>query len=230
MTARPAPPLGRPSSPSERPSELRPLPRSGQPGRVLGGLLLVIVCGAVTAFLFAAAANRQQVLVVARDVPIGAKLTADDLAAAQVGADAPVKTMPASQKGQMVGLYAATDLRAGTLLTASEVTGALSPSPGQQVVAVAFKASQLPPLHPGDQVLVVPTPGAGGQDTGGNAGSAAAPLANQVPAVVDQVADPDADGMVRVSLLAASDVGSAIVRQASTGRISLVVTMRRGNS
>lgn len=230
MTTRSAPPLGRSSSPGDRPGELRPLPRSGQRGRVLGGLLVVIVCGALTAFLFVAAAHRQQVLVIARDVPIGTKLTADDLVAAQVGADAPVKTVPASQKTQMVGLYAATDLRAGTLLTTSEVTSALSPGQGQQVVAVAVKASQIPSLHPGDQVLVVPTPGAGGQDTGGNAGSAAAPLANQVPAVVDQVADPDADGMVRVSLLAASDVGSPIVRQASTGRISLVVTMRRGNS
>ena len=207
---------------------LRPLPRSGQRNRVLGGLLLVAVSGALVAWLFVTASDRTPVLVVARDVPVGARITAADLITAQVGADSSVRTVPETRKTQMVGLFAAVDLRAGTLLTPSELTDAQSPQPGQMLVPVAQKASQLPALSPGDQVTVVPTPGSGGQDNSSSGNGAAGPLTHPVPAVVDQVTDPDAEGTVRVQLLVSSDAGSLILQQASTGRWALAVTARRG--
>jgi hypothetical protein len=49
-----------------------------------------------------------------------------------------------------------------------------------------------------------------------------------VAATVDRVAAPDAEGTVVVNLLVGADAGPAIARQASLGRIALVVTARRG--
>jgi hypothetical protein len=127
----------------------------------------------------------------------------------------------------VVGRVAAVDLRSGSLLTHRQITTALTPGQGQQIVAVGVRSAQLPAgnLRPGDQVLVVATPGSGGQDA---AASATAPLTRDVPATVDRVSAPDTDGTVVVNLLVGADVGPTIARQASLGRIALVVTARRG--
>ncbi|WP_395110233.1 SAF domain-containing protein [Actinomadura sp. SCN-SB] len=206
---------------------LRPLPRSGRRSRVLLGLVLIAVSATVVAWLFVTAGQRVEVLMVVRDVPVGAKIGRADLAVTRAAVDPAVQAIPAAQADSVVGRIAATDLRTGSLLTHRQVTTALAPGQGQQIVAVGVRSAQLPAggLRPGDQVLVVATPGSGGQDT---AASAAAPLTRDVAATVDRVAAPDADGMVVVNLLVGAEAGPAIARQASLGRIALVVTARRG--
>ena len=207
---------------------LRRLPRSGQRNRVLGGLLLVAVSAALVAWLVTGASHRVSVLVVTRDVPVGQKLTTADLATVQVGADAGVRTVGADQARQVLGLFAAVDLRAGTLLATSELTSAQAPGQGQMVVAVAAKPHQLPDLRPGDQVSIVPTPGAGGTDSAAIGKDLAnQPLRQPAPGTVDRIGDPDTDGMIRVDLIVASDAGPVVAQQASTGRFALLVTARR---
>lgn len=217
-----APPPG-----EQAPPPLRPLPRSGRRSRVLIGLVLVAASAAVTAYLFIAAGQRVEVLMVARDIPVGTKISRADLASTRAAVDTAVQTIPATQADRVVGRIAAVDLRTGSLLTRRQVTTALTPGPGQQIVAVGVRSAQLPAgnLSPGDQVMVVATPGSGGQDT---AAAATAPLTRNVPATVDRVAPPDADGTVVVNLLVGADTGPTIAQQASLGRIALVVTARRG--
>jgi SAF domain-containing protein len=211
-----------------RDAALRPLPRTVRRGRVLGGLLVVVVAGTLTGWLFATSGQRVPVVMVARDVPVGTVLSAADLTTTRVAADPSVPTIPADQLGSVAGRVAAVDLRRGTLLAPSQITAALTPGQGQQIVAVAMKASQLPAgeLRPGDHVLVVPTPQAPGAAGGGPGGDAAAPLVKETAAVVDRVGSADAEGLVVVNLLVSADVGTQIARQASTGRLALVVTAR----
>jgi hypothetical protein len=211
--------------PSVEEPTLRPLPRSGRRGRLLGGFLVVVVSAALAAYLFVAVAHRATVLMVARNVPVGSRLQASDLSSVQVSVDAAVQTVPAGQSGQVVGRYAAVDLRAGELLAPSEVTAALSPGRGQQVVSLGLKAGQMPPdLQPGYQVLIVATPGAPGQSAGGGQAQA---LTRDVAATVDRVTAPDESGVTVVNVLVPADVGPLVARQASTSQVALVVTARR---
>jgi hypothetical protein len=191
------------------------------------GLLLMVVGALATGYLFTGMSDRAAVVVVTRDVPVGTQITAADIATTRVATDSGVAVIPSRQLDQVVGRFASVDLRRGTLLAPSEVTNQLAPRPGEQVVPVAVKIGQLPArgLQPGDQVLVIATPGQQGQDeaTGGNG---AALLAQDTPATVDQVSSPDADGTVRVDLVVEASVGPAIARQASTGRLGFILTPR----
>jgi hypothetical protein len=206
---------------------LPPLPRQRRRRMFAFGVLLVVAGALVTGYLFTGVGGRMAVVIITRDVPVGTQMSSADVTTTRVAADTTVAVIPGRQLRQVVGRYAAVDLRKGTLLAPSQLTMALSPRPGQQVVPIAVKLDQLPArgLQPGDQVLVIATPGQQGQDQAGG-GNGAAPLSQDTPATVDQVSSPDADGNVRVDLVVASGVGPAIAKQASTGRIGIVLTSR----
>lgn len=206
---------------------LPPLPRQRRRRMFMLGLLLVLAGALAAGYLYTGMSDRTAVVVVAHDVPVGTQISTADVATTRVAVDAAVAVIPGRQLQQVVGRFAAVDLRKGTLLATSQLTGAVSPRPGQQVVPVAVKLGQLPArgLSPGDQVLVVATPGQQGQDQG-TSGNGSGPLTQDTPATVDQVSSPDADGNVRLDLLVDARVGPAIVQQASTGRIGFVITSR----
>jgi hypothetical protein len=212
-------------SPGQGP--LPPLPRQRRRRMFVIGVLLVVAGALAAGYLFTGIGDREAVVVVARDVPVGTQINASDVATTRVAADTGVAVIPGRQLHQVVGRLAAVDLRKGTLLAPSQLTSALSPRAGQQVVPVAVKLSQLPArgLTPGDQVLVIATPGQQGQEQA-TAGNGAAPLAQDTAATVDQVSSPDADGNVRVDLVVDARVGPAIAKQASTGRLGFVLTSR----
>jgi hypothetical protein len=119
----------------------------------------------------------------------------------------------------VTGLVATTTLETGTLLAPGEVTATLPPVQGQQLVTIALKPSQIPAsgLAPGDQVLVISTPGTQ---------AAATAEIQQVPATVLAVAGPTQDGYMTVDVEVAAAAGTAVARQSSTGQIALVITAR----
>lgn len=206
----------------------RPLPPSRRRGMVLGGLLLVLACGTVGAVLFTAAGHRTSVVVITRHVPAGQRLAAADMATTMVAADPGVATVPASRRRDMIGLVAATDLLPGTLLSPAQATTAMTPVHGQMLVSIPCRAGQLPAdgLRPGDQTVLIPTPGGQGQDSD-TAPNASAPLTQLAPATVEAVGSPDTEGNITVTVLVTSDLGPKIVQQASLGRIGLGITARR---
>lgn len=66
---------------------------------------------------------------VARDVPIGQVINADDLASVQISADPRIATVPAERLASTVGRVAAADLAAGTLLAETQTTDAMTRGP-----------------------------------------------------------------------------------------------------
>jgi hypothetical protein len=209
------------------------LARQRRPGWIAAGVALLALALLANVYLFQSSSRRLAVVRVARDVPIGQEITRADLDTASVALDGGVATIPGRQLAQVVGRRAAVDLRRGTLLTASQVTAALTPQLGQALVTVGLKASELPPrgLAPGSRVRLVPT--TGGQDATAGTGQSGAgqggeAVSKDVPATVDAVGGPDADGAMTVSLLVADADSSAVARQASAGRIALVITTREG--
>jgi hypothetical protein len=205
-------------------SPLAPVPRHRRRSMLALGVVLAGLGALAGAWVFASFSHRVEVLALTQNVAVGAQVTPADLAPVAISAGSGVKTIPARQEEEVTGLVAAVGLRAGTLLVPADLTSALVPGAGQQLVPLALKSDQLPAsgLDPGAQVLVVPTPGAAGQPASGTA-----VLAQDVPATVYRVAGPDQNGNVVVDLLVAAGQGPPGAEQASTGQVALVVTPRR---
>ncbi len=224
--AGPAGPDGsRPRAPS--PAAPGPVPRQRRRSVLALGVVLAGLGALAGAWAFGSFSHRADVLAAVRDIPAGTRVTAADLVPVPVSAGSGIKVIPARQESQAVGEIAAVSLRAGTLLVPADLTATTVPGPGQQLVPVALRASQLPAsgLAPGDEVLVVATPGAAGQAA---SGSGQAALAQDVPATVYQVSAPDTSGDVVVDLLVAAGQGPAVAQQDSTGQIALIVTALGG--
>ena len=212
--------------PAVPPGQLRGLPRRRRPGMIALAAALIGVGILASAALYHRTDHQAPVLLVTAPVAAGSVITSNDVGTTSVAAGPGVQVIPARQLSQVIGLVAATSLRPGTLLASSELTTKLAPAPGQVLVPVAVKPSALPAsgLGPGDQVLVLATPAAGGS------GSGAAPvLTHPVPAVVEAVdTATDQDGDDVVDLLVPASLGPSVADQAATGQIALIVTHRAG--
>lgn len=219
---RPEPEPGRNGPGTLPPARLRELPRRRRPGMIALAAALIGLGILASAVLYQRQDHQVPVLMVTAPVPAGSVISGSDVGTTTIAGGLGLQTIPARQLPQVIGLVAATSLRRGTLLTASELTSRLAPGPGQDLVPVALKPSALPAsgLAPGDDVLAVPVPATGSS-------ASAQVISSPVPAVVEAVSPAtDPDGLDVVDLLVASATGPALAEQAAAGQIALVVTKR----
>ncbi|MEV4218808.1 SAF domain-containing protein [Nonomuraea sp. NPDC049725] len=196
-------------------SHVRPLPGRRRPLMLVASVALTALGALVAWEVYGVAGQQTPVLVMARDVPIGQQLQAQDVRTVAMGTDPAVHSMRAAEKSAVIGKRAAVDLKAGGLLAPSQVTDSFTPAPGQVVVPVAVKASQLPArgIHPGDRVVATAVlPGT--------------QQAHDHLARVDRVGSPDADGLIVVDLVVPAAEGTALARQAALGKIAIVLQSR----
>ncbi|MGW1768264.1 SAF domain-containing protein [Streptomyces sp. NPDC002073] len=201
--------------------------RRRRPGLIALSVALIAAGGLSGALLFTASGQRTAVLVVTRDIPVGAAIADADLKPASLALDPAVKAVPVARKAGLVGHRAAVALTAGALLSPSQVTSESLIKPDEQLVGVALKPSQLPAsqLAPGQQVLIVstPDPAAGGKPT--EKGGAPKTLA----ATVVEVGQPaPATGMVVVDVAVPAGDGPALAARVATGAVALILAAREG--
>jgi hypothetical protein len=202
--------------------------RQRRPGWVAAAITFAVLAVLINMHLIRSAGERMPVVRVVRDVPVGRALTQADLGTAMVAVDTGVQTIPGQQLQRLVGMRAAVGLHHGSLLTGSQVTVRLTPQPGQALVTITLRPSQLPPrgLPAGSPVRIMPTSGTPDDDTtadGSPGGSPASEGATGIPATVDQVGAVDTEGAVAVALLVA-EADSSRVAHLAPGQITLVVT------
>lgn len=187
--------------------------------RLVGGLLLVLVCAGIFAVVQLAGDARVQVLAVARPVAAGQVVGADDLRVVAVVPDASVRLVRASRLTEIVGQTAAVPLAPGTLLAESQLGPASWPSAGQAVVAVALKPGRVPVgLAAGSHVRIVTVAKEAPTE---NAGLPSAAVS--VPAVVVGVSEAvDGAGTSVVSLLLAQDDATKVAGVGSELALVLV--------
>ncbi|WP_331731624.1 SAF domain-containing protein [Kitasatospora sp. NBC_01300] len=196
--------------------------RSRRPALVAVGVALAAVAGLTAGYMVDRAGNRVEVIAVARPIPAGKVISADDLKSVSVSMDPALHPVPVGRAHDILGKAAAADLPAGTLVTDDSVRAGQPLRAGKDTVGVLAKVGQLPAqsLQAGDEVQVVSTPGA--QED--KASPAARP--STIGAVVLQVGEPDPNG-ARVVDLAVNPVDSPVVASwAATGRIALVLKAR----
>src|SRR6266700_1040668 len=90
---------------------LPPLPRQRRRRMLVLGVLVVVVGALAAGYLFAGMSDRTAVVMMVRNVPVGTQIGSADVATTRVAVDAPVGVIPGSEIGQVVGHYAAVDLR-----------------------------------------------------------------------------------------------------------------------
>jgi hypothetical protein len=191
--------------------------------------LAVAMAGAgvvVSAAVYQRADHQIAVVMVTQPVPAGAVVTRADLSKTSITVGSGIQVIPAVQIDEVSGEIAAVALRPATLLAPSDLTTIQSPTSGQELIAAPTKPYALPAsgLQPGDQVLIVATPGQQGQP---GSAAAAPSLSAPVPATVEAVSNvPDQNGFDVVDLLVTDRSAAAVASQVSTGQFELIVTKR----
>ncbi|MEU4095907.1 SAF domain-containing protein [Streptomyces sp. NPDC026673] len=231
--AAPTTPAGPSTGPVAAPRMVRQ--RRRRPGLIALSVALIAAGGLSGAVLYSSSGHRTAVVVVARDVPVGSRITEADLATASIALDPAVQSVNASRTRALVGQRAASDLKAGSLLAPSQVTDRSLIGPGEQLVGVSVKPSQLPatPLVPGEKVLIVSTPdpnAAPGRSATNGAGAESGTSPVTLSAKVVAVGRPAAaTGAVVVDVAVPATDGPALAAQTATGNVALVVVARDGS-
>jgi hypothetical protein len=145
------------TSPVSRPVVVTPPKLQWRPATVVVGTLLVLAGGLGVAWGFVSAAQTVSVLAATSTIERGALIEAGDLARVEVRPDPLLRAMPGQDLSQVVGLRAALDIAAGSVVTADAVTGDLVPPEGESVVWVPL-ATGAEHLVVGDAVRVVVSP------------------------------------------------------------------------
>ncbi|MFJ7909321.1 SAF domain-containing protein [Kitasatospora sp. NPDC096204] len=188
--------------------------RRRRPAVLAMAVALIAAGGLGGAVLYNSTGQRVAVLALARDVPWGQVITEDDLVVARIAGDPALHPVSAQDRAKAVGMRAATDLKRGAMLTGSDLAQGLSLQPGQIVVGVSAKRSQLPAsrLQPGVQLVVVFTPDNGRADS--------------LPATVITVGRVDTDGSQVIDVAVGTADGPRLAQWVASGRIQVLLAPR----
>jgi hypothetical protein len=122
---------------------------------------ILVTLGSALAFvvLWMNAGGRKPVLALSNDVVAGQIIQADDLTVVRVSTDGGIHPISSSQRNEIIGKPAATNLLAGTLLVEEAVGTADGLDTGTAVIAVPVPKTELPSedLEAGDKVVLYRT-------------------------------------------------------------------------
>lgn len=199
--------------------------RSVRRGRLGLAVALMAVFALSAVALLTYVSRTQPYLALARDVSVGAQLTAADLVTVHLNPAPELKAVPANRTNAVVGKYASVALLAGMLLTGSALVDKPFPAPGEQIVGLSLKPGQMPstPLRPGFPVLLV----AIGEEQTQGQGAKPAPAAPTFPATVVHVIAGARDGTATVSVAVRESEGPLVARLAAQGRLVITLTTSR---
>jgi hypothetical protein len=185
---------------------------------------LVVIAVAVTAlgcligaWAWSATTNTEEVLAATHTIHRGEVIQAGDIQRIRISGDAALSPLPASSYDDVVGHRAALDIAAGGLLTTDSTSKTPMPPKGQSIVGISLTPAQVPalPMHGGDQVRIIVTPG--------DNGDAAAGTPQFTSAQVVDTAFDDTTGNTVVNVLVPYADASVLAARAATGHVALVL-------
>jgi len=189
-------------------------PRRRRPGLLVMAAALILTGILSGAWLYNSTGQRYEVLAVAKQVPVGALITSDDLTKVRISLDPGIK--PVSDASLVVGKRAAVGLVPGTLITRADVTDTQLIGSDQVQVGIATTVNQRPatPLTPGQKVTLIGIPDA----------SANGPaLASPVSGTVVLVGPADTQQTVVVDVAIPANLATQVEVVAGQGKIGIVL-------
>lgn len=185
---------------------------------------MVVIAVAVTAlgcllgaWAWSATTHTEEVLAATHTIHRGEVITAADIQRVRLSGDPALKPLPGSARDDVIGHRAALDISAGGLLTTDSTSNAPLPPKGQSIVGISVTPSQVPalPMHGGDKVRIIVTPGDNGDAAAGTPQFTSAE-------VVDTVLD-ETTGNTVVNVLVPYPDASVLAARAATGHVALVL-------
>ncbi|GCD97576.1 SAF domain-containing protein [Embleya hyalina] len=202
--------------------------RRRRPALIALSVALIAAGGLGSAAFYQMGDKRVPVLAVARTVPYGQTIAAEDLRVVEIN-DAPgLRPIGSGSKGLIVGKRAAVELRAGSLLTSDQVTEKIAIQPGETLVPIAVDATRMPVqrVTPGTRILVVTAVAA---PAGANA-VPAQPVTVAATVIRAAAADPNSgSGKAVLDVAVPAKDGPTLALQVVDGRFSIVV-LNTGNA
>lgn len=197
------------------------------PVLALAGLGLVVIGALAAVWVYLSSSEAVESVAVRQTVMRGQTVEAGDLVTVRVSPDPALQLVPGSELDSFVGLRAALDLSAGSLLTREAVAAEVVPGEGYSVVGLALTPALMPgqPLQAGDSVRVVATPGQGGDPSTFEA--AGTLFGAEVVAVSTPPVEFSTETVV--SVLVPEGQAADLARWASAGRVALVLDSREGD-
>ncbi len=133
--------------------------RPHRPMRALAGALIVVASVVAALAIYTRIGNRTEVLAVSRDVLAGEQIDDADLEVVSMSSDDGIPTIPASQRGAIVGQYARVRLLAGSLLAVDSVQPRPIVDPERVLMSVVVPVGLVPVgLREQSRVVLVVTP------------------------------------------------------------------------
>lgn len=192
---------------------------------IVAGVLLVLGCALAFGVVSLRVAGGEQVLAVDRTVPLGQRLTPQDIRVVHISPSAGLDPVLATSEASVLGHPVAVPLEPGTLLTQADLGTA--PAGASSIVALALKAGAYPPdLGPGQRVAVVPV----ANSSVGTAGQSSSPFTTPnsptspiraVVTAVDQAPSGSSADTV-VSLAVGPSQAAAVAELGAGGQAALV--------
>lgn len=184
---------------------------------IAGGMVMVIVGGLASYFLFTDITDSDTVVTTATNVSRGDIIEATDLGTIEITGGQSAATLNVADIDSLIGQVAATDLPKGSLLNAESVGNSTNVPVDQSIVGIALAGGQLPstPLVAGDTVRIVATP----LPQSDVAGIEPATIA----ATVYAVGHDERSGSTIVNVQVPANQAALVAAHAATGRVALVL-------
>lgn len=200
---------------------------------VLAGLLILLGAGG-GALVFLSVGSTVEAVAARVPVARGELMTAEMFTTVQIAPDQQLAYLTADQLPTLIGLRAAHDVAAGSLVSAAVGVEQMVPSAGRTVVGMSLPPGAEPAVEllVGDRVRVILTEPAyacaAGETTAEATASSAVACAVDVviPGVVVATARDEASGQVSVSVDVAEADAARTAAAAALGRAALVLDSR----
>jgi hypothetical protein len=215
-----------PTAPGGR--RLPSTPRERKPALAALAVLLVALGAVAAGVLVINAGHRVGAVEIVQQVGQGQQIPASALREVEISSDTGLDYVAWQYAGRVTGVYAATAIPAGTLLTQAMTSSSNNLAVGKVEVGLSLKPGQIPGnLIIGDTVEAFPVGGGSGCATGASAGAVGVPIATGTVASLTGAASETGDTAGVTLAVASSDAG-ALACYASAGDVALTLLPSAG--
>ena len=212
-----------PTAPSGR--RLPSAPRERKPALAALAVLLVALGAVAAGLLVVNAGHRVAAVEIVQQVGQGEQIPASAIREVEISSDSGLDYVAWQYAGRVAGVYAATEIRAGTLLTEAMTSSTNNLAAGKVEVGLSLKAGQVPGnLLIGDSVEAFPVGTGSGCGTSATADSASTdvPIATGTIASLSGSAS-EAGNDTGVTLAVSSAEAGTLACYASAGDVAITL-------
>ncbi|MGD0605955.1 MAG: hypothetical protein ABSA53_20485 [Streptosporangiaceae bacterium] len=210
-----------PTAPGGR--RLPSAPRERKPALAALAVLLVALGAVAAGLLVINAGHRVGAVEIVQQVGQGQQIPASAIREIEISADTGLDYVAWQYAGRVAGVYAATEIPAGTLLTQAMTSSANNLAAGKVEVGLSLKAGQVPGnLIIGDTVEAFPVGTGSGCGTGASAGTVGVSIATGTVASLSGDATQNGDTAGVTLAVGPADAG-ILACYASAGDVALTL-------